>query len=373
VSDRELLALERRFRESGSRQDETALLRAMVRVDWVLEGTLRYAARYGHGPSRTILGEAAPELADVRTWRTQPQAFGVRPLGDLRVGLALARDVVEEDGDGALELALRLAEVSTLARTQEAARATLHALRDAVVPLEETRRGEPGGRRLEAVGQVVAYACHVDQTPRPLGDALATLGEELGGDRALAAICRDFIPLFFNAVDGSLVDPLRARVRGYVGRLPEGEGGDWPAGLSRLVVALRADLEQAVQARTRAPVRERVRVLASRAWRLLRLAAEAWRSMEAISEHDDALRAEFLSFCEGRGLDPEDPGSWEAHWEAVDAMIAAFAAARGLDPARGSTLTALEDASEEFDRWCADHSAHPFGEGVFEAWLEGGA
>ncbi len=96
---------------------------------------------------------------------------------------------------------------------------------------------------------------------------------------------------------------------------------------------------------------------------------ETWRNCEALAEFQDALEAEFASFCAARGLEPEAEGSWDAWWDALDAMLEAFASARGLDPEASSTLDAFETASDVFAKWCERSERQPFEAGLFEEWL----
>lgn len=102
MSDVDLRTLARRFRASGSSEDEAAWLRARVQTGELKDGQLRLAAHLGHEAARTALGAAAPEpTLTLREW-DHPVEFnalfdtvaragesGCEPL--LRVVVALAR------------------------------------------------------------------------------------------------------------------------------------------------------------------------------------------------------------------------------------------------------------------------------------------
>lgn len=94
----------------------------------------------------------------------------------------------------------------------------------------------------------------------------------------------------------------------------------------------------------------------------------AWKNWQAISEHHDALEAEFARFCAGRGLDPGE----EAHaawWDHLDEVSAAFAELSGLDPGAEETLAQLEAAWVDFERWCLQEARQPYAPGEFARWL----
>lgn len=105
MTDSDLRALERRFRSSGSIQDEVAWLRGRLQAGEVALDGLRLAALLGHEGARGALGEAAPQPTLVfREW-DQPVEFNplfnmVRDCADcgsealVRLTVALSRHLL---------------------------------------------------------------------------------------------------------------------------------------------------------------------------------------------------------------------------------------------------------------------------------------
>lgn len=78
MSDDRVRILERRFRASGSVEDEAAWLRARGQIGELNEEQLRLAAFVDHQPARLALGDQAPTAPwDIRGWIDGLKAWGI--------------------------------------------------------------------------------------------------------------------------------------------------------------------------------------------------------------------------------------------------------------------------------------------------------
>jgi hypothetical protein len=70
MSDTKLRALERRWKETGTVEDETAYLQERVRAGTLSQETLERAARCGHAAAILVAGVRGPETAtsSARPW-----------------------------------------------------------------------------------------------------------------------------------------------------------------------------------------------------------------------------------------------------------------------------------------------------------------
>ncbi len=149
MSDERLRELERRWRESGSVEDEAAWLLERVRVGELDQDRLELAAYCGHGAARVALGDAAARPAEdfdqwaagLEQWSTAPPALPALPrlayrpvIGNtaqpllVRVALAstsslLARDCCSEAARTAWFAAAQYAFEATPAGSSAAAQA----------------------------------------------------------------------------------------------------------------------------------------------------------------------------------------------------------------------------------------------------------
>lgn len=97
MSDEDLRELERRFRETGSVEDEAAWLLGRLRAGDLEEEQLRLAACCSHEPSRIALGEPpAVEPENSFIWSLRLQEVGPRLLARVSVALCLEAFVALE-------------------------------------------------------------------------------------------------------------------------------------------------------------------------------------------------------------------------------------------------------------------------------------
>lgn len=93
MSDERLRALERRWREAGSAEDEAAWLQERVRTGALTQGAVELAALAGHRAARAVTGARHDDLASDEAWL---RAIGARSeVAVVRIARAAAGHVVD--------------------------------------------------------------------------------------------------------------------------------------------------------------------------------------------------------------------------------------------------------------------------------------
>ena len=192
MSDQKLRDLERRWRETGSVEDEAAYLRERVRVGDLTQERLELAAYCGHEGARAALGGvvscgpkgASELLADLRSWGAEEvgRAFLVIAEAVLPLWRAVSHDTAERESVEAVVVALRL----WIAQPCEARLTAL----DQAIQSAESATWHPA-----SVAVVVGASAILDENPEALSHAVnsglvaARWSESQGVDAMRARVC----------------------------------------------------------------------------------------------------------------------------------------------------------------------------------------
>jgi len=229
MSDADLRELERRFRETGSVDDEAAWLRARIQAGELSEGRLRLAIYFGHAGSSDVLDQEIPVIDRLWDWADGVPRSDEADQRIKRAPSALSQEACVRAAIAAARLAVAAQgnPPPTPLVAVEAAEALLHRPCDEHLAAATEAGGaaeEVADDDLRTASPLTFHACrsaaeacftaygfvHPDFGLPGLGMVLSVASDALAGsedERLRGAICDEIIPWALG-----YSDPVRERV-----------------------------------------------------------------------------------------------------------------------------------------------------------------